>query len=316
MDLDILKTVRETLINEGSTILHQAKLIDEKFETAVRLIADSRSKVIVTGMGKSGIIGHKIAATLTSTGTTAVFLHPAEAYHGDLGIINSGDIVLALSFSGETDEVLKLIPFFKENKNEVISVTGDPKSTLALNSTIHLYAYVEKEACPLQLAPTTSTTLTLALGDALAIALMKLNNFKAENFAKLHPGGSLGKKLLSKVETVMQKNNLPIASPHSNFVELVNIINKGRLGLALVNQEKKTIGIITDGDLRRFMEKYGKKVFDFEAKDMMTKNPKSIIYSESLSAAETKMVNNKINSLVVLNHQKKTLGIVQIYDLA
>lgn len=312
---EVINTARETLLNEGQAILKQIELLNGDFLKAVELIIAAHSKLVVTGMGKSGIIGHKIAATMASTGTPSVFMHPGEAYHGDLGMVRSGDAILALSFSGETDEILRLIPFFKDNNNPVISITGNSESNLAKNSDVHLHIAVEREACPLHLAPTTSTTVTLAMGDALAMALMKLNHFKEENFARFHPGGSLGKRLLAKVETVMRTADLPLVSLNSGLPEIISAMSKGKLGLALVNDAKKTIGIITDGDLRRLMETVGKEAFDLKANEIMSVNPKKIIMHTKLSEAEQLFLEYKINSLIVIDEDGNTIGVIQIYDL-
>jgi len=313
--MNLIESIQETLSLEAHSILDQISNVGPAFEKAIMLISKSNGNLVVTGMGKSGIIGHKIAATMASTGTPSVFMHPGEAYHGDLGMVKSGDVVLALSFSGETDEVLKLIPFFRDNGNPVISITGNQNSTLAGNSDVHLHIVIAKEACPLSLAPTSSTTVTLAMGDALAIALMKLNDFKEENFARFHPGGSLGKRLLSKVETVMRTHDLPVIQSDSNFTEIITTISQGKLGLALVNQASKTVGIITDGDMRRVMESKGKEAFDLRAEDIMTRNPRKICLSTSLTEAELYFVSNKINSLVVVDASGSTVGVVQIYDV-
>lgn len=311
----ILNIFKNTLQIEAQSILDQIDLADNDFEKAVELIAVSKGRLIVTGMGKSGIIGKKIAATLASTGTPSFFLHPGEAFHGDLGIVTPEDVILALSYSGETDELLKIIPFFKDNLNPIIAISGNGNSTLARNSDIHLYIRIEKEACPLSLAPTSSTTVTLALGDAIAMALMEINGFKHENFARFHPGGSLGRRLLSNVETVMRTNELPIVEPKSSLTDIIHIISHGKLGMALVNEGSKTIGIITDGDLRRLMELKGKDAFDSMAEQIMTNNPKKIQPKASLHEAEEIFNLLKINSLVVANDKDETLGVIQIYNL-
>ena len=312
---NILEIARQTLINEGRAILDQVNNLDGGFLDAVKLIMSAKSKLVVTGMGKSGIIGHKIAATLASTGTPAIFMHPGEAYHGDLGMIMSGDVILALSFSGETDELLRLVPFFKDNRNPLISITGNPSSTLAGNSDVHLHIQVSEEACPLRLAPTTSTTVMLALGDALSMALMKVNDFREENFARFHPGGSLGKRLLSRVETVMRTNDLPIIAAQSGLTEIISVMSRGKLGLALINSGNKTEGIITDGDLRRLLENRGKDAFDLTAGQIMTLHPRTIHPRASLTEAEEMFNRFKINSLIVAGDDGITLGVIQIYNL-
>jgi arabinose-5-phosphate isomerase len=313
--IDILAIARETLETEAQSILDQVPLLNGHFEKAVLLIAASKGKLVLTGMGKSGIIGKKIAATLASTGTPSFFMHPGEAYHGDLGMLMPNDIVLALSNSGETDEVLKIIPFFRDNGNKIIAISGNAASTLAKNADVHIAMSIVKEACPLKLAPTSSTTVTLALGDALAVALMKVKDFREDNFARFHPGGSLGRRLLVKVEDVMIKKHLPIVKKDSNLSDTIHVMGKGRLGLTLVNEAGKTIGIITDGDVRRLMETKGKNCFDMKATEMMTVHPKSISSLASLSEAEEMFGLYKINSLLVVNEKDDLEGIVQIYDI-
>jgi len=315
-DINILEIAKETLITESNALYNQAKEIDKSFVDAINLILSSNEKkVVVTGMGKSGLIGRKISATFASTGTPSFFLHPGEAYHGDLGMVGLGDVIIAISYSGETDEILKIIPFFKENGNPIIAITGTINSNLALNAQVCLQLFMDKEACPLSLAPTTSTTLTLALGDAMAISLMKAKRFKEENFARFHPGGSLGRKLLSKVENKMRIDGLPIVSINSTLYEVINVISYGRLGIALVNEGRKTIGIITDGDLRRLMEAKAKDAWDIKAGDFMTRNPKTIALGTSLHETEELLNQLKITSLIVVNADGLTVGVVQIYDL-
>lgn len=304
-----------TLRAEALAILDQVGLLDETFEAAVALLAQSSGKLAVTGIGKSGIIGRKISATFASTGTPSFFLHPAEAYHGDLGMLDKGDVVLMLSYSGETDEILRIVPFLKENQNRVIAITGKRESTLARNADIHVPISISNEACPLRLAPTTSTTVTLALGDALAMAVMQHRGFKPSQFARLHPGGSLGRKLLGKVEGFMRTDDLPIVSPLSGVPEVINELSRGRLGLALVNSGDITDGIITDGDLRRLIEREGRKSFDLVAKDFMTWHPKTIPSSASLLEADRIFNEYKITSLVVVDKAGDTVGVIQIYDL-
>lgn len=314
--IDIIQSGKKTLKTEAETLIKQIELIDETFANAVEVIHNSGGKLIVTGMGKSGIIGKKMAATFASTGTPSFFMHPGEAYHGDLGMVENRDVILALSFSGETDEILKIIPFFKNNNNAIISITGNNNSTLAKNSTLHLALNEVKEACPLSLAPTSSTTVTMAMGDSLAVALMEVRNFKSEEFAKFHPGGSLGRKLLAKVENIMHSQDLPIVSLDSTFSEIIQTMSKGRLGIALVNDNNIiTVGIITDGDLRRVLESKGKNTWDKKAHEIMSKNPKKIKIGSSLQDAENLLIQYKVASLIVADEKDKTLGVIQIYDL-
>jgi arabinose-5-phosphate isomerase len=315
MKTNIQESGKQTLRIEAQTLLDQVQMIDESFEQAVSIILQSGGKLIVTGMGKSGIIGKKMAATFASTGTPSFFMHPGEAYHGDLGMVEKTDVILALSFSGETDEVLKIVPFFKSNGNALISITGKMNSTLAENSEIHLCLDVKQEACPLSLAPTSSTTATLAMGDALAVALMNERDFQPEDFARFHPGGSLGKKLLTKVNNVMRKNDLPIVYLESNLSEIIQQIGQGRLGLVLVLNQNNVEGIITDGDLRRTIEAQGKDTFDLTASQIMSKNPKKVLDTSSLNEVEEMFLENKINSVVVENESGELQGVIQIYDL-
>jgi len=312
--MEIKHIAKEVFQIEAEEIYKLSSLLTNDFEYAVKDILSSKGKLIVCGMGKSGIIGRKIAATLASTGTPSFFLHPAEAYHGDLGMIENEDIVLLISNSGETDEVLKLIPFLKSQKNITISMSGNPSSTLALNTDYHLNISVTKEACPLQLAPTSSTTATLVMGDALAISLMKLKDFKDENFAKFHPGGSLGRRLLETVESVMRKDDLPICNSQTAIKDIINITTNGKCGLVVVIDDTKVIGIITDGDIRRTMETDEDNFFDLKANDIMSRNPKLISSNEKLVKASEIMGKFKINSLIVM-YNNKFVGIIQMYDL-
>lgn len=310
-----LQFVKEALQNEANAILDQIDTLDAEFERAVASIIDTKGKIVVTGMGKSGIIARKIAATLASTGSSSFYMHPGEAFHGDLGMVSRNDLVIALSNSGETDEILKIIPFLKENGNTIIAMCGNPTSTLTNNADIVIAMKVPVEACPYNLAPTTSTTVMLALGDAMALAAMKMRNFTPESYARFHPGGSLGKRLLQKVEHQMKTDALPIVAPHSQLTEIINTMSKGRLGMALVNQGNETIGIITDGDLRRLLENKGKEAFDLYAETFMTHNPKKIKTGTSLHAAEAFMNQYKITSLIVTDNNNNTVGVIQIYDL-
>ena len=307
---------KEVFEIEADEILNLRDNLTQDFKNAIKAIQSANGKLIISGMGKSGIIGKKIAATLASTGTPSFFLHPGEAYHGDLGMISKEDIILLISNSGETDEVLKIIPFLKDQGNITISMSGNPSSTLGKNTNYHLNISIKKEACPLQLAPMSSTTATLVMGDAIAVALMKLKDFKDENFAKFHPGGSLGRRLLTKVSDVMKKENLPIISKDTKSKDIIHAITDGKCGLAIVTNENETIdGIITDGDIRRVMENKEEQFFSLTAKAIMNTNPKFIAKDAKLIKASDIMSQNKINSLIVIDKQAKLLGIVQMYDL-
>ena len=314
-----MSPIKESALNtfraEAEAVQSLAGQLTDDFEKAVRAILATHGKVIVTGMGKSGLVGRKIAATLASTGTPSFFLHPGEAYHGDLGMIEAGDIVLALSNSGQTDEVLRLIPYLQECGNTVIAMTGNAGSTLAKNSTYHLDVSVKSEACPLSLAPTCSTTAQLAMGDALAVALMNERGFRAEDFARFHPGGSLGRRLLTRVGDVMRSEHLPTASPSSRLGEVIITISDARMGVAVILDEGKIAGIVTDGDVRRAMLKYGARLFDITADEIMTRTPKTVSVADRLTDAEQLMQDNKIHSLIVVDRDGKLAGIVELYDL-
>ena len=313
--MDIKKLAREVFEIEAKEIASLSHRLTDDFEHAIHAIHQSSGKLIVSGMGKSGIIGKKIAATLASTGTPSFFLHPGEAYHGDLGMIEHNDIVLLISNSGETDEILKLIPFLRHQKNIIIAMSGNEESTLAKNTKYHLNISVEKEACPLLLAPTSSTTATLVMGDAIAVTLMKLRNFKEENFAKFHPGGSLGRRLLTTVGDVMKSQELPTTNSNATIKEVIQSITQGKLGLVVILDESRIKGVITDGDIRRAMESQEKEFFGLFAKDLMSIHPKLIHENEKLITASTMMSENKINSLLVVNTNNDFVGVVQMYDL-
>ncbi|MBD65259.1 MAG: arabinose-5-phosphate isomerase [Halobacteriovoraceae bacterium] len=288
--------------------------LPKNFDEIISAIINSKGRCVITGMGKSGIVGKKISATLASTGTRSFFIHPAEAYHGDLGMIHSGDIIVAISNSGETEELIKLLSFFKENGNQVIAMTGKSESTLATHSDFLLDIGISKEACPLELAPTTSTTVTMAMGDALAVALMKARDFKAENFAKFHPGGSLGRKLLTKVSNVMKTQNLPLLDLEMDFDNVLKVISDGRLGLGVVIEDEKPIGVITDGDIRRILKSKKEKALSLHAKDFFTKDPKTIATDMKLVQAEEIMQTQKISTLLVVEDEKLK-GILHRYDI-
>ncbi|MGB0879648.1 MAG: KpsF/GutQ family sugar-phosphate isomerase [Polaribacter sp.] len=314
--MQIKKIAEEVFRIESTEIANLKNYLTNDFERAVNIVIEGLGKLIISGMGKSGIVGKKIAATLASTGTPSFFLHPGEAYHGDLGMIEKEDIVLLISNSGETDEVLKLIPFLKSQKNAIISMTGNPNSTLAQNTNCHLNIFVKVEACPLQLAPTSSTTAAMVMGDALAVALMKVRGFKDVNFAKFHPGGSLGRRLLQTVENVMKKENLPVLLKHTKIKEIIHIITDGKCGLVVVKDEnKKIIGVISDGDIRRAMETNQTNFFNLKAENLMSRNPKMIPIGTSLVKANEEMNKEKISSLLVVDEEQFLVGIVQLFDL-
>ena len=305
----IRQSAIDTINAEAAAVQHLVEQLTDDFEKAVQAILACKGKVIVTGMGKSGLIGKKIAATLASTGTPAFFMHPGEAYHGDLGMIESKDIVLAIANSGQTDEVLKLIPFLQYNKNVVIAMTGNPESTLAKHAHYHLNIGVEREACPLDLAPTSSTTATLVMGDALAIALINERHFKAEDYAVFHPGGSLGRRLLTK-------DNLPCVSKEMTLGNVIIAISDARLGIAAIVEDGKLIGVITDGDVRRAMTKYKENFFNIQAQEIMTHTPKTILPTERIVVAEEMMRKNKIHSIIVVDEENHVVGIVEFFNVS
>ena len=311
--MDILQRAKEVFQVEAAAIYQLKHQLTDDFVKSVETILSMKGKLIVSGMGKSGIIGKKIAATLASTGTPSFFLHPAEAYHGDLGMIEAHDVVLLISYSGETDEILKLIPFLQNQGNSTIAMSANKESTLARNTHYHLDISVEKEACPLQLAPTSSTTATLVMGDALAVTLMHQRDFKANDFATYHPGGSLGKKLLTKVKDIMRQKSLPLVRTSSSFAEVITTMTQGKLGLCVVYDKERIAGVITDGDLRRALLQSKKSRFDFTAQEIMTKNPKFTTPEEMAYKAEAYMVEHKISELLVIESEK-LVGIVQLFD--
>ena len=312
---EILDLAARTLRLEAEALSAMATTLGDEFIGAIDRILACRGKVIITGMGKSGLVGRKIAATLASTGTPSFFLHPGEAFHGDLGMISSEDVILALSHSGETDEVLKIVPFIHTNGNVLISITGNPNSTLAKNSDIHLDTGVKEEACILQLAPTTSTTAQLAMGDALAVALMKAREFTSMDFARLHPGGSLGRRLLMTVGNVMRQNDLPVVAADCTATEMIHRMSSGGLGLIVICDGERIEGIVTDGDLRRAMESRQAEFFNIKAIDIASRNPKCINVNAKLIEAEKMMTHHKVNSLLATDDEGSLRGVIQIYDI-
>ena len=286
--------------------------LDERFEQSVNVISQTGQHVIICGMGKSGLVGRKIAATLSSTGTAALFLHPAEAIHGDLGMVREKSVVILISHSGETEEVVKLLPALRRLDAKIIALVGSLDSTLAKASNIVLDASIDKEACPLNLAPTTSTLTTLVMGDALAIALMNRSGFKPEDFAANHPGGMLGMRLLSRVKDRMVQKELPLVKPNMPMSEVIVRMTEARLGLALVHKDNLLRGIITDGDLRRMLV-LGTNLSSTLAGDVMNESPLTIREEEMMVVAEEKMLEARVQSLVVVDKKGHINGVVQIY---
>ena len=305
----------DTFNAEADAVRRLASLLTDDFDGAVSAILACTGKVVVTGMGKSGLIGKKIAATLASTGTPAFFLHPGEAYHGDLGMISRNDVVLAMANSGQTDEILKLIPFLQNNGNVVIAMTGNPDSTLAKNSHYHLNINVEREACPMNLAPTSSTTTMLVMGDALAIALIRERNFQPEDYAVFHPGGSLGRRLLTRVRDVMRRD-IPRLSPDMTLGDVIIAISDARLGIAALVEDGKLCGVITDGDVRRAMARYKENFFNIRAREIMSREPKTIAPEARITAAEEMMRLNKIHSIVVSDDEGQVIGVVEFFNVS
>jgi len=288
--------------------------VNNHFAAAIEFALICQGRVVVIGMGKSGIIGRKIAATLASTGTTSFFVHPAEAFHGDLGMIHADDAALMISNSGETEEVIRLLPFMQHQGNRIIAMTGGLNSTLARNADAVLDISVPREACNNNLAPTCSTTAALVMGDALAVVLSTLKNFQPEDFARFHPGGSLGRRLLTRVADVMHKDNLPICALDSPLREVVGIITRGKLGVALVMDQDRMIGIITDGDLRKAFEE-SENPLELCARDFMTEHPYTIAVDENLAEAERIMKELTKRVLVVVDDQARPVGVLQIFDV-
>jgi arabinose-5-phosphate isomerase len=312
--LDIAKKVLKT---EAEAVNALIEKLDNKFEKALNIIYSSRGKVVLTGMGKSGLVGKKIAATLASTGTPAFFLHPAEASHGDLGMVTSDDVIIAISNSGETEEILGLIPFLKRFNVKVISITGNTDSTLSKVADVTLDASVKEEACPYGVVPTASTTATMAMGDALAVALLSKRGFKEEDFASFHPRGSIGKKLLIKVKDLMHKGNeIPKVSPETPMSKAVLEMSSKRLGHTIViDNEDRLAGVVTDGDVRRGLEKWGRKLFEMTAGEVMTKNPKTISAEELAAKALSIMERCSITALVVPDNKGRPIGFIHLHDI-
>lgn len=314
MKIDALKIAKEVFATEAKAIEDLALNLDENFSKAIELMLHTKGRCIVSGMGKSGHIGAKIAATLASTGTPSFFIHPGEALHGDLGMLTPDDVLIAISNSGETEEILKIIPAIKKRKIPLIAMCGKENSTLVKQGDIFLNISIKEEACPLQLAPMSSTTATLVMGDALAAALMKARNFRPDDFALFHPGGSLGRKLLTRVSDLMVSKNLPIVHPDTEFNDLVDVMTSGKLGLCLVLENEKLVGIITDGDLRRALKANDKPRFDFKAKEIMSINLKVVDADAMASEAEEIMLKYKIKEIVV-SKEDKVVGIIQLYAI-
>ena len=310
----IRQYAKQCLEDEAQALLELIPQLDENFDKAVNMIYNCKGKIVVTGVGKSGHIGAKIAATLSSTGTPAFFINPLDVFHGDLGVMTSDDIVLALSNSGQTDELLRFIPMVLHMNIPIISMTGNENSLLAKYSNAHIKVWVKKEACPLNLAPTSSTTAALAMGDALAVALMEVRHFEPRDFAQFHPGGELGKRLLTTAEDVMISHDLPVIDKEMNLGDAIILVSKGKLGLGVSTENDKVIGLITDGDIRRAMEKWREKFFDKKVKDIMTTTPKSVLPSTKITEIQRIMHQYKVHTVLVVNEENKLLGVVDHYS--
>ena len=315
-----LNQAKRVLKIEADAITALIDRVDERFEQAVEIILSGKGRVVVTGMGKSGLIGKKIAATLASTGTPALFLHPAEGIHGDLGMVTRGDTVIALSNSGETEEIARMLPSLKRLGIKIISLTGNPESTLAKNSDVVINVGVKEEACPLGLAPTASTTATLAMGDALAVALLDKRGFKQEDFACFHPGGALGKRLLLRVRDLMHTgNDIPVVAEGTLIKDAIYEISSKKMGItAVVNASGGLVGVISDGDLRRWMEKTeksGENLLAKNAKDIVTKHPKTANKDSLAAEAVSIMEHNSITCLIVANADGIPEGVIHLHDL-
>ncbi len=303
----------QCLRDEAKALTDLISQLDEQFDQAVDMIYHCHGKVIVTGVGKSGNVGAKIAATLSSTGTPAFYINPLDVYHGDLGVMTPEDIVLALSNSGQTDELLRFIPIVLHNGIPIIAMTGNPQSLLAKYSTVHILVKVEKEACPLNLAPTSSTTAALAMGDALAVALMEVRHFRPKDFAQFHPGGELGKRLLTTARDVMKSDDLPVIPADMHLGEAIILVSKGKLGLGIALHDGRVEGIITDGDIRRAMERWQSEFFDRTVGDIMTRKPKCVLPETKVTEIQRIMNQNKVHSVLVIDQERHLLGVVDHY---
>ena len=304
----------QAIKDEAEALLDMIPTMDDQFDKAVDLMLNCKGKVIVTGVGKSGHIGAKIAATLASTGTPSFFINPLDVYHGDLGVMTHDDVVLAISNSGLTDELLRFIPMVLHMEIPIIGMSGNPASLLAKYSTFHLNVGVKKAACPLNLAPTSSTTAALAMGDALAIALMQKRNFRPQDFAHFHPGGELGRRLLTTAQDVMRSDDMPILSPETRLGEAIMIVSEGKLGLGVAEVDGTIAGLITDGDIRRAIERWQADFFNHTVSDIMTRTPKTVELDTKITEIQRIMQQYKIHSVLVISKDNQLLGVVDHYS--
>ena len=300
--------------DEAEALLELIPKMDEGFDRAVELMYRCHGKIIVTGVGKSGHVGAKIAATLSSTGTPSFFINPLDVFHGDLGVMTSDDVVLAISNSGQTDELLRFIPLVLQMEIPIIAMSGNPQSLLAKYATCHLNVSVRHEADPMNLAPTSSAIAEMAMGDALAVALIKKRNFQPQDFAQFHPGGELGRRLLTTAQDVMQTVDMPIISPDMHLGDAIILVSKGKLGLGVAESEGRVVGLITDGDIRRAMEKWRAEFFDRTVADIMTTTPKTVHPQMRISEIQRIMNKYKIHSVLVVDNERRLLGVVDHYS--
>ena len=314
--MNFKEIVRDVLLTEAKELEKTANKISFDIEKAIDLIVNSKGKLIVTGVGKSSLVGAKIAATLASTGTSSFFLHPTEAMHGDLGMIGKDDIVLGISYSGESEELIQILPHLKRLNIPLIAMAKSENSTLAKYADVFINIAVDKEACPLDTAPTSSTTLTMAMGDALAVCLMKKRDFKKEDFASFHPGGSLGKKLFVKVDDLLKKNNLPTVSRETKLKDAIIVMSEGRLGNVIIVDENRTVfGVLSDGDLRRALMNENFSI-NCNVEDIATLNPKTLKNKDLLASDALQIIENyKIQLLIVTDENNKLIGLLHIHDL-
>lgn len=310
---DILDVARQCLQDEAQAILDLVPRLGDDFVRAVELVYSCRGKFVITGVGKSGHIGSKIAATLASTGTPSFFINPLDAYHGDLGMIQEGDVVMAISYSGMTDELLRFLPLVQRRGIPIIGMSSNARSPLGRLSVCHLDISVAKEADPLGLAPTSSTTATLAMGDALACALIRRRNFRPDDFARYHPGGSLGKRLLSRVEDYMVTTDLPYVNPSDKVSDTIIEISRAKQGFAIVMDQGRMVGVVTDGDVRRAMQNYSERFFALTVSEIMSRHPKTISATETLTRASELMRQNSVHTLVVLDPQGNPCGLIDSF---
>lgn len=313
-NINVKEVAIRCLRDEANAILNIIPQLDDEFDRVVELIMHCIGKVIVTGVGKSGHVGAKIAATLASTGTPSFYLNPLDAFHGDLGMVGTTDVVVALSNSGQTDELLRIVPFLKDHKIPLVGISGNADSLLARNSDHHILLHIDQEACPLNLAPTSSTTAQLAIGDALAIALMEVRQFKSRDYAQFHPGGSLGRRLLTTAHDVMRTEDLPVCSTTTPLSEAVILVSRSRLGLVVPVQNGRVAGIITDGDVRRAMERLQDRFFSVTVGEVMTHSPKCVRESMKISDIQQLMHQNKIHAVLVTDEESHLIGIVDSFS--